>query len=139
MGHVVSKVYEKSDDGDAYAMIKCCKTVRNYVLDHETDEFDGNFSERSQIDSVPDALVSLVSLLLYGPKYKGTVTQEVLTISQLIKSNTKKRSFTTGHHHAKETPLTLYTGLLFHSEFRSKQMIQTFHRLGMSVSYDTDY
>ena len=40
--------------------------------------------------SVPLSLLPFVTALLYGPMYTGTLSQEVLTISQLIIFDTKK-------------------------------------------------
>ena len=140
MGTIVHQAYEKKEDEEAYAMLKCCKDARSSVFNHETEPFDGQFSLGCQRQSVPSSLLSLVSLLLYGPKYTGPVTQETLTIAQLIKFNIKKDSRKVGnstHRHtiASETPIAIYIAFLLHSEFRSRKLIERLHDYGLSVSY----
>ena len=75
---------------------------------------------------------------MFNTRYSGPVTQEILTISQLVMFNTKKQSRSSIHRHSKTlaTPFPLYVALLPHSEFRCKHFIQTLHRLGISVSYE---
>ena len=40
------------------------------------------------------------------------------------------------HTRDRETPLPLYTGIKVHSDAHLKHLIESFHRLGLSVSYD---
>ena len=110
------------------------------VFNHKAESFDGHFTLGCQRKSVPSSLLSLISLLLYGPKYTGPVTQQTLTIAQLIKFNIKKDSrkvASTAQRHsiASETPLAIYIAFLLHSEFRSRKLIERLHDYGLTVSY----
>ena len=140
MGNIVHQAYEKKENKEAYAMLKCCKDTRNSIFNHKAEPFDGRFSVGCQRKSVPSALLSLVSLLLYGPKYTGPITQETLTIAQLIKFNIKKNSRKVGnstqrHCLTNETPISVYIAFLIHSEFRCKKLIERLHDYGLGVSY----
>ena len=108
------------------------------MFSHHVSFFTGNFDIDCQRKAIHQSPISMISLLLYGPRYSGPVTQEILTISQLIMFNTKKQSRSSIHRHSKtlETPFTLYFALLLHSVFRCKHLIQTLHRLGISLSYE---
>ena len=134
MDSVVYKAYESNEDDEAFTLLKCCKATRKGMLSHHVPFFTGNFDIDCQRKAIPQSLISTISSLLYGPRYSGPVTQEILTISQSIMFNTKKQSRSSIHRHSKtlETPFPLYVALLLHSEFRCK----TLHRLGISVSHE---
>ena len=137
MGSVVYTAYESNEEDEVFTLLKCCKATRKGMFSHHVPFFTGNFDIDCQSKAIPQSLISTISLLLYGPRYSGPVTQEVLTISQLM-FNIKKQSRSSIHRHSKtlETPFPLYVALLPHSEFRCKHLIQTLHRLGISVSYE---
>ena len=139
MGSIVYQAYEKRENEEAFAMLKCCKDVRQSVFTYDSEVFEGTFEVGCQQKSVPSALLSLVSLLLYGPKYTGSITQECLTISQIIKFNMKRnsreRKTAQRHSLSSETPIAIYIAFLLHSRFRSKQLIDILHHHGLTVSY----
>ena len=66
------------------------------MFSHHVPFFTGNFDIDCQRKAIPQSLISTTSLLLYGPRYSGPVTQEILTISQLM-FNTKKQSRSSIH------------------------------------------
>ena len=104
-------------------------------------EFHGQFPTECQEKSIPPSLKTLVAMLLNGPNashHDATVSQACLTISQLVYFNAKdKTSVTTKPRHcnAREPPLPLYIAINSHTQTRSKQMVSTWHKLGLSISY----
>ena len=73
----------------------------------------------------------------------GEFSQEVLTVSQLIVSNTRKTRHTIPdafrrkyHSQSRETPLMLYTSLKTYSVNRSRTFIYHLFNLGIGISYD---
>ena len=138
MGSVVYKAYEDNDDEEAFGILKTCNTMRKIIFSHLISPFTGTFDIDCQTKSIPPSLTSMISLLLYGSAYSGEITQEVLTISQLIMFNTKAKNRSSIHRHSKtlEMPLPIYIGFQLHSEFRCSSVIQKYHKLGISVSYN---
>lgn len=66
-----------------------------------------------------------------------------LMLSQLLIFNAVKRhrdptseNTTTRHSLMRETPLSIYVGLVLHAETRKKKLVDKFYRLGLSISYD---
>ena len=81
MGNVAYQAYEKKENEEAFAMLECCKDVaRKSIFTHEAADFDGSFEADYQSIALPSALLLLVLLLLYSPKYAGPITQEPLKI-----------------------------------------------------------
>ena len=110
-------------------------------------KFDGSFDHQSQIESVPQSLLSLVNMIINGSNIKdqssnACMSQSVLTIAQLLVFNCFKRrrdfNKTPGTFHSKdrETPLPLYVGLKVHALTRKRQLIDALFTLGLSDSYD---
>ena len=62
------------------------------------------------------------------------------TISQLLLHNAKKqtRVAKTSYRHSyqREPPVPLYVGLSLHTQTRSKKLVDSFEKLGLSISYD---
>ena len=136
MGDVIHPVCENNNSNASITVIKCSKFIRKDIYNQQQHDFNGHIDHDCQAKSVPQSLLSLITALLYDPKYTGTLSQEVLTISQLIIFNTKKNTKTSVHRNRSiGPPLPLYVGLKFHSELRSKALIQRMHSLGISVSY----
>ena len=104
--------------------------------------FLGSFPSNCQTSSVPSSLRALISMLLNGSNIahrNATESQAILTISQLIVFNSKKKSSTPSsnrHSLEREPPLPLYVGLSIHAYTRSKKIINKLFQLGISVSYD---
>ncbi|MEL7308718.1 MAG: hypothetical protein AAGK05_13165 [Pseudomonadota bacterium] len=134
--------------------MKTARTIREDVLknDSNSKEFDGNFSKDCQSVSVPQSMISFVSLLLNGDECHDVQTsQACLTICQLLLHNmkkgkvketsgpTKSESDESGHsRHSKlrEPPLPIYVSLNIHAHTRSKTLIKMLHQLGIGISYN---
>ena len=101
-----------------------------------------------QLKSVPVSLLTLVSMILYGPSIdmqSSTMSksQASLTISQLIQFNSfiRRRDEDAKRERRsknRETPLPLFIGLSIHAKTRSRELIETMHDLGLCVSYDSE-
>ena len=103
--------------------------------------FDGSFDHDCQETSVPESVVSLINMNLYGPNIESQAAS--LSISQLIQFNSylgnRRRSENSKRERRNkdcETPVPLYVGLSIHAKTRSRDLIETMHSLGLSVSYD---
>ena len=108
------------------------------MFDLEGFKFSGTFPESCQMDSVPESLKTLVTMILFGPAYKKKDSQACLSISQLLFFNSKKKdnqATYVSHSKEREPPLPIYLGLMVHSQTRSKKLVQTFFELGFSISY----
>ena len=132
MGDTSHRAYENEDSTASFTLIKCSKMIKEGHLQSAITW------HQCQGKSIPQSLLSFITSLFYGPKYKGTLPLEVLTISQLIMFNTKEKSKRSAHRHSStQPPLPFYVGLKVHSDLRSKTLIQRLHNLGMSVSWIT--
>lgn len=109
--------------------------------------FNGLFAPNCQIESVPTSLLSLVKMILYGPlsiQYQASSyakSQVGLSIARLLRCNSFVRLRDGDlkrerHSKARETPLPIYRGLTVHAKTRSRDLVDTFHELGLSVPYD---
>ena len=108
---------------------------------------------RKEIDchhqAVPKSLLALVNMILEGPNIKNQNGEEqvginvALMLSQLLIFNAAKRhrgptseNTTTRHSLMRETPLSIYVGLVLHAERHKKKLVDKFYRLGLSICYD---
>jgi len=140
---LIKRAKESRDfENEAFMMTKLVKILREDMLNCNF-EFQGNFEKNSQQSSVPTALKALVALLLDGTNVlqeNDEVSQACLTITQLIMFNMKNRAYKVDssfrHSKIKEFPLPLYVGLSLHTETRSKKLVDTMNKLGMSISYN---
>ena len=68
------------------------------------------------------------------------ISQAAQTICQIIQYNTYKRKSSSAssvrHNKDRETPLSLYVGIMVHGKTRNKELIDMLFKLGVSVSYD---
>lgn len=145
IGDAMRKACEQDNDSDAIHLAKAAQIVRREMFAGQTS-FTGSFNVKCQ-ESVPETLIALIRMILEGPNIKDQgdmpAIQEALTISQLLVFNSVKHARHAGtktqsvrHSQSQETPLTVYTGLLLHAETRKRDLVDKFHDLGMSVSYD---
>ena len=104
-------------------------------------KFNGTFSNDCEINSVPQSLIHLLASLIEGDSEQ--VSRGVLSVAQLVmfnfKKNSRKRESVskdthTRHHH--ETPLVIYLSLLLHNKYRSKEVMNRFHDLGLCLGYN---
>jgi len=75
----------------------------------------------------------------FGKQADRSETQACLTICQAIHFNAKKhkrQGEQERHSKVREPPLPIYVGLSLHAQGRSRKLIEKFHKLWLSVSYD---
>jgi hypothetical protein len=144
IGLALKKVAESDHDTDAIHLAKAAKIVRKDMLE-KVNKFNGTFMKYCQQDSVPKSLLALVAMILDGPSIKteanAETSQSALSISQLLQFNSykRRRESSAGSHHRnknRETPLTLYIGMMIHAKTRNREVIDTLFKLGLSVAYD---
>ena len=147
IGAVLRQGYQTDRDEQSVMMTQIANTIR-YDIFAQTIRFSGSFDQTSQVESVPQSLLSLVSMLVNGSNIKDQtsnrcLSQPVLTIAQLLMSNCiKRRRNECGkvphvyHSKDRETPLPVYLGLKAHALTREKKLVDSLYALGISVSYD---
>ncbi|KAK3926446.1 BRISC and BRCA1-A complex member 2, partial [Frankliniella fusca] len=134
-------VLEREDqDDNANGFLRFVKTLRKCTSETHMS-FPGNFGVSCEERSVPPSLLSAVTMLLYGFKFRQNcgATRPALTISQLIMTNfreTMPRGEIVRHDIKRETPLPLYLALHAYGYSRDRAMIDELHRLGLSVSHN---
>ena len=85
-------------------------------------------------------------MILYGPRIDTQADdiskgQAALTIAQLVQYNTyiRRREEEVKRERrntSRESPLPIYTGIAIHAKTRSRDLVETLHKLGISISYD---
>lgn len=109
------------------------------------ESFNGSFDKMCQENSAPSSLLCLVNMILYGPNIESqsnsTTVQSALSIAQLMQYNSFVRRCEgilkrERHNKNKEMPLPVYIGLSIHVRTWSRDLVDTFYDLGLSVSYD---
>ena len=151
MGDIMKVACERDDDSEALQLARAAHIIRRDIFDHKNSLFNGSFHDNCQSDSVPSSLKALVNMILEGPCSNTESVDNISTssisiaISQLIGFNCVKRRRTIAsdegnrvvrHNKERETPLPLFIGLKIHGETRSKTLIDTFNKMGLSISYD---
>ena len=96
---------------------KTAKLIRNDML-HMSTQFSGSFPSDCQETAVPQSLLTLVNMLLYGTELTSDAySQSALSLSQSIMFNCIKRSTENTkslyHSYSRETPLPVYLGMMF--------------------------
>ena len=146
VGFALHKAHEEDCDEEAIHLAKTVAIVRKDMFANKYS-FSG-FRPDCQAKLVPASLLSLVKMILYGPNIveqacsSGKV-QAALTISQLLQYNTRVRCRNKEvkqerRNKCRETPLSMhvYVGISVHAKTRSRDLVETLHDLGISVSYD---
>lgn len=132
-------------ESEAILMAQTVKVLRREILSWKPLPFTGQFPPDCQVTALPTMLKLFVSMLLHGQNVKSQQSeleeQASLTISQLIYFRTKCKSSVACTSKAwqskeREPPLPLYIGLKLHTLTRSKDLVNNFSKLGVSVSYD---
>ena len=142
VGLALNKVYKDSYDDEGLCLLKAAKIIRRDIFNSSAGVFSGSFTENCQNESVPQSLLTLVSMIMEGPNMASkplTKNQPALTLSQLLKYNSVKKQRQASiarHPRERETPMPIYVGLKIHSLTRSRELIDSFFSLGLSVSYD---
>ncbi|KAK3736786.1 hypothetical protein QZH41_011732 [Actinostola sp. cb2023] len=145
LGRMMEKAHQEDCDEEAIHLAKAASIVRKEILAMKYS-FDGSFDSDCQTKSVPESLLSLVNMILYGPNIEAQTNttssaQVGLTIAQFMQFNSYNRRRDQEvkreqRNKYRETPLAIYTGLLIHAKTRSRDLIETMHSLGISISYD---
>ncbi|KAJ8872549.1 hypothetical protein PR048_026155 [Dryococelus australis] len=138
-----SLLHSSEYDAETKAVIvsRAAKIIRKDALKNNCQPFNGTFSTNCQQNSVPDSLLCFMSLIMNDTCIDESepCTQPILSLSQLLAFNDRSsRASLSGnqqHYMHQETPLPLFFGAYIHSRTRSKEMIETFYSLGLSVSY----
>jgi len=146
--HLGEALHHMKDNADAEAvnLMHTAKIIRNEIFSWKQN-FSGSLSHVK--DDVPHALVTFVGMLLEGPgNCDRNTSQAALSISQLLMFNAVKRlrkallcdeqqgPSVVRHKSSREMPLPVYVGMKLHSATRKKHLVEKFHKLGLSVSYE---
>ena len=138
---------EQDADSDGIHLARAANIVRRDML-KMTTAFSGSFDTLCQEESVPSAIIALVSMILNGPTIHeqsshSTTAAPTLTISQLLRFNScARRRLSTGsvqytkHSHNRETPVSVYLGVMIHTKTRRRDLVDELYCLGLSVAYD---
>jgi hypothetical protein len=144
IGAALREASKNDFDNEALILKQASNIVRRELFD-KNSVFAGTFENNCQDSSVPPSLKTLVEMILGGPNIRNRAAnsvsaQAILTVSQLIQFNVmhRRRDNATGTYHTvdREPPLPVYLGLLIHAETRKRNLVEKFHNLGISVSYD---
>jgi len=146
IGHALSMACDHDSDTDAVCLARAANIVRRDMFKMK-NQFNGSFEEKCQEESVPASLLALVAMVVNGPNIEAQTSssampQPILTISQLLLYNSLVRrrknqsTSTIRHNKDRETPLPIYLGMMVHTKTRKRELVDTLHELGLSVSYD---
>ena len=147
VGPAMRKACKHDADTDAVHLARAANIVRREIFNKKESSFSGSYNSQCQASSVPNSLVALVSMILYGPNIKTqssymSTPQAALTLSQLLKFNSFARcrgrdtSHTLRHREERETPLPQYLGVLIHHKTRKRELVDALFELGLCISYD---
>ena len=144
IGVVLGKVLNSDADDDAKHLARAAAIVRKEMSRTKLN-FNSEFSPSCQEEAAPSSLKSLVQMILYGPNIQQQMefesSQAALTIAQLLMFNSYSRQPNESakyvrHIKDRETPLSIYLGLSLHAQMRKRDLVDSFHKLGLSISYD---
>ena len=144
IGSALAKACQHDIDSDAVHLARAAPIIRKDMF-QLSQPSNGYFSDKSQEESVPQLLLTVVSMMLEGAGIKNQARQSLssasLTISQLIKYSSVKHerrgaSTDVGHSISQETPLPIYLGLMLHAHTRKRELVDTLSGLGISIAYD---
>ena len=152
VGEALLKASKQDLESEALHLARAARIIRRDIFAFKNKLFNGSFLDKCQEHSIPSSLRALVGMILEGPcpdieSADDSDSKAGLTISQLISFNcVKHKRDTTAteeskqvmprHNRERETPLPLYLGLKIYSATRSKTLIDTMFRFGLSISYD---
>ena len=154
VGEALAQSLQQSeiDQDDALLLMRGVGILREHALVRK-DPFTGSFASDCFSRPVPEPLLTFMDVLLQGPKvnmegpqqYDAGMDQRskvACGICQLVIYNMVKYTSSSDtavqmrHRRERETPFPLYIGIKMHSDSRLKHLVQTFHNLGLSVSYE---
>ena len=139
------KACDHDADHDAIHLACAANIVRREIFRTKCC-FTGKYDSHCQVSSVPNSLVALVSMILYGPNIKtqsihSLTPQAVLTLSQLLKFNSfaccrGDSSHAIKHMEGRETPFPQYLGVMIHTKTRKRELVDALFELGLCISHD---
>ena len=142
-GQSIRKTCQLDGESETVLMSRVADLIRWDIFSHEYPLFDGSFTVDCQQRSVPQSLLTLMSMILYGSNIKNKnnyQSQATMSVSQLLVYNSVRslKSNPTDNRHSKtrEPPLPLFVGAYVHSKTRSKNTIDALYKMGHSVTYD---
>ena len=90
---IVKDALKQRDYADDVRLIgKVAKMIREDMHLHDGFVVDGKFNESCLSQSVSSLLKILISMILYGPSMQGADSQQSLSVSQLLFTNSRKKS-----------------------------------------------
>ncbi|EDO35715.1 predicted protein [Nematostella vectensis] len=143
VGEVLQKAHKEDKDEEGIHLAKAATIIRNEIIEHKYS-FDGSFDENCQRRSVPPSLVSFLKRILHGKSSNDVESrgQAVLAIAQLMRFNTYvgrregddiKRE---RRNKSRESSLPIFVGVAVHAKTRSRDLVETLNKLGISISYE---
>ena len=78
------------DESEAVFLCPAANVVRDYMLRNKCIPFSGSFTENCQKKSVPQSLLTLIAMIMYGTNIKDKasyLSQPALSLSQLMMFN----------------------------------------------------
>ena len=144
IGDAVKRVIADDMDADAVHLVRAAQVVRKHMLERAY-EFTGSFENGCELNAVPSSLTTLIRMILEGPNIESqsqtnsTKAHIAVGLSELIQFNTVKSSRAavgSRHNRSRETPLPIYLSMLIHAKTRKRELVDTFFKLGLCVSYD---
>lgn len=143
LGAVLKTFFENSFDDDALILARAANILRKDFLKPIYPSFNGTFTNDCQKKFLPEMLTSFMEMLLQGPSINQNhkyLEQSNLTISQLIVQNavkrTRKESVSSYFSKTKESPISIYVGMMIHAKTRKKGIIDRLYNLGISIPYN---
>ena len=117
IGSLISRALPGENNDNALCLERTANIVREEMF-NESSSATGSATQSCQRGSVPQTLLSLVSMILEGPNAKrqltGKPSQAALTLAQLLKFNSVKHALKSEqcvrHIKSQETPLPVYIG-----------------------------
>ena len=134
-------LHAKMGDLKKHEELKSAATyLRNKIADVS---FEGTLNESQELAAAPKDLLTFLTLLIEGSALSGpTVSRAALTCAEIIVYNFRRtvaRKTTNDvvrrHSPHLEPPLQVYLAMKIHATVKSKAMVNTFHGLGLCISY----
>ena len=139
-GTFKTKTLDDKKDDDSLLLMKAARLCRNENFLSSEPMFQGNTCEQV-IRSSPSAnLQQLISYILQGESLNNSRDMIIQSFCQLLKFNSVKRikkqqSSNMRHNQDKETPIAVFIGLSLYKYTNSRDLIETFHDLGLCINY----
>ena len=121
----------------AAVLLRAANLVQKDISETKCLLVNGSFPDECQLNSVPQSLLALIRLVLYGRSTGEFPLAQLIVFNSYTCMHVGRREATKSRHtkHG-ETPLPLFVGVLVHSRTKSKDLVYTLFRLGLFVSYD---